>query len=492
MSSLAGRAAAGNARHERRVGDRAASGRRLSRQVGIVLRREIPLSLRLILLVLAMLPWVVHLDDGWSLWVTLDRDLAVMAFFFTLVASVVAFLLGQRDVRNAITELQGSTVASRRDVVLARMIGMVVATWLYLSVLVGGTWLVGLLTAAWGRPDARLLVPLYLWPVVAMPLLVALGDRTSQLDVLRPVMWLVIAAVASWFAHLVAWYPFVVSTVEALPWPGPPPGTVPNDAYQGPTATGAPWQWLLIGSGLVGLAALALPARFGSGRARARNIAAGIVVTVVVGMIAMTGVDLRNEVGYPARMVTGDLTTCVSGDLYEACGHPAYEGLLEKRQPDIAAVLSVVNGVDALPVEIRFVPVGRLPAGNPPFERPFPESIVVQAHEFAEPDGANFRVNLVQQMFAVEGWYVGDPTVANVVRAWWMLELGFTPEDTPSLAIWMGRGDLVPGGASRPPQPDLSPYVERFAALPDDERIAWLNANWDALRAGDLTLEDLP
>lgn len=488
MSPLASRAGVGRAQLERRVGDQAATGRRLVRQVGVVLRREIPLSLHLVLLAVAVLPWVFRLDDGWSLWVTLDRDLAVMAFFFTLIACVVAFLLGQRDVRNAITELQGSTVASRRDVVLARMIGMVLATWLYLTVLVGGTWLVGLLTADWGRPDVRLLAPIYLWPVFAMPLMVALGDRTSQLDFLRPLLWLVIAASASWFVHLVVWFSFVVSIVEALPWLGPPPGTVPNEAYQGPMAIGEPWQWLLIGVGLVVLAGLALPSRFGSGRSEARWLVGGVAIGVLA-IVATTGVGLRNEVGYPAREVTGDLTSCVSGEVYEACGHPAYEGLLQKRQPDIAAVLAVIDDVDTLPVEIRFVPAGQLPAGHPPFASPYPKSIVVQAHEFAEPDGANFRLNLVQQMFSVEGWYVGDPTAANVVRAWWLLELGFTSDDTPQLAIWMGDDTDFPG-AFLPP--DLSRYIERFAALPDAERASWLGSNWDALRLGTLTLEDLP
>lgn len=39
---------------------------------------------------------------------------------------------------------------------------------------------------------------------------------------------------------------------------------------------------------------------------------------------------------------------------------------------------------------------------------------------------------------------------------------------------------------------DLNAAIERFAALPDDERRAWLEANWDALVANQLTLEDLP
>lgn len=39
---------------------------------------------------------------------------------------------------------------------------------------------------------------------------------------------------------------------------------------------------------------------------------------------------------------------------------------------------------------------------------------------------------------------------------------------------------------------DVDAALQRFVALPDDQRTAWLSANWDALIAGELTLEDLP
>lgn len=38
----------------------------------------------------------------------------------------------------------------------------------------------------------------------------------------------------------------------------------------------------------------------------------------------------------------------------------------------------------------------------------------------------------------------------------------------------------------------LQEAVDRFAALSSGEQRAWLEANWDALRAAELTLEDLP
>jgi len=41
-------------------------------------------------------------------------------------------------------------------------------------------------------------------------------------------------------------------------------------------------------------------------------------------------------------------------------------------------------------------------------------------------------------------------------------------------------------------QIDVNASAERFSMLPAQEQRAWLEANWDALRAGELTLEDLP
>jgi len=41
-------------------------------------------------------------------------------------------------------------------------------------------------------------------------------------------------------------------------------------------------------------------------------------------------------------------------------------------------------------------------------------------------------------------------------------------------------------------QLDMSAAYERFAALPDAERTAWLAANWTALANGTLTLDQMP
>lgn len=39
---------------------------------------------------------------------------------------------------------------------------------------------------------------------------------------------------------------------------------------------------------------------------------------------------------------------------------------------------------------------------------------------------------------------------------------------------------------------DYAAALDRFLAMPDAERVVWLNANWDAIANGDLLLEDMP
>jgi hypothetical protein len=41
-------------------------------------------------------------------------------------------------------------------------------------------------------------------------------------------------------------------------------------------------------------------------------------------------------------------------------------------------------------------------------------------------------------------------------------------------------------------QADIESAADRFGALPETDQRAWLEANWDELRAGTLTLDDLP
>lgn len=464
---------------------------RMRRQVLVAILHELSLSLHLLLLVVSCLPWVFRLDDDFSIWTGIDRDLVMAAFFLTIAASIVAFMLGQRDVNNPITELQAGTAASRQDVVLARMIGMILTSWLYVSVVVGGHYLLGFVAASWGRPDFRVLIPIFLWPVFLMPLMVVLGDRTNGFK-LRPIMWLALASVLVWGVHMAAWSSFVNAIVGSLSWPMPPPHTAPNEAFN-VRLVGHWGQWLLAGAGVLAAAMLLLPRRFGHGMQRWKPVGLVSCCLLVLALGAVMQVRLMNATGYPARVVTGDLTSCVTGETYDACTHPADASMVRNLDDAITEVTAPIAGTDVLPLQIEFVPVGlygeRIPRSNP-FPRPEDSEVVVLPVQLnGYVDDESFQTQLIQRLFTIDGWSTGDGTVRKVIQAWWMLELGFTPESSWALAYAMGDAGERPGGYV---PPDLTPHIEQFASVPDVERRAWLEAKWAGLRAGELTLEDLP
>lgn len=76
----------------------------------------------------------------------------------------------------------------------------------------------------------------------------------------------------------------------------------------------------------------------------------------------------------------------------------------------------------------------------------------------------------------------GDPAVAEVIYRWLWQQAGLDPAGSRLLAAQ----------AYTPNRHRIDDYVDRFAALSPEEQRAWLEANFAALQAGELTLDDLP
>lgn len=73
----------------------------------------------------------------------------------------------------------------------------------------------------------------------------------------------------------------------------------------------------------------------------------------------------------------------------------------------------------------------------------------------------------------------------EVIHRWLWQQAGLTPPNYEYI-------DSDPSGQSRMTYDRLTAYVDRFAALSPGEQRAWLEANFAALQAGELTLDDLP
>lgn len=77
----------------------------------------------------------------------------------------------------------------------------------------------------------------------------------------------------------------------------------------------------------------------------------------------------------------------------------------------------------------------------------------------------------------------GDLETTEVIHRWLWQQAGLAPPET----LYMDGDPVLQSRWDR-----LTPYVDRFAALSPEEQRAWLEANFAALQAGELTLEDLP
>lgn len=170
----------------------------------------------------------------------------------------------------------------------------------------------------------------------------------------------------------------------------------------------------------------------------------------------------------------------------EVCMHPAYEARLDDAAAGIARVVAPIAGLPGVPTRwqdqrgrsswtnldegignvyaysdqtIVWSVADEVFLGDPG-ERPASQLVIMSVLEWRAGVDAS-------------GWdYYGWPAEAMTV--------------TRDGSRWPDESRLVEL------QPKMAAAVERFFALSPERQRAWLEANWDALRAGELTLEDMP
>jgi hypothetical protein len=249
--------------------------------------------------------------------------------------------------------------------------------------------------------------------------------------------------------------------------------------------------WMLALTGVL-LAILAL--------LRQRSLVAGIAL---VAMLAVAGVSAAPLVdpaieGGPGSVVSIAYTpVCTERGGFEVCVHPAYRQGLDEMADRIAALMGPVQGLDGV---------------APRWDKPDLTLVRMgDEHGAIQVVGYDFSLlSSVSSIFPVsaDGDRVGQrPASQLVVMEWLVLQSGLEiPGEGWSGSFgWPaevnlqlrdngdGSKEFSPDDAELAAlQPRLDAVLARFTALPDDERRAWLEANWNALRAGTLTLEDLP
>lgn len=179
--------------------------------------------------------------------------------------------------------------------------------------------------------------------------------------------------------------------------------------------------------------------------------------------------------------------SCQSAAHVQVCLHPAYEVRLDDVTGTMSTLLAPVAGLPGVP--IRWEQLG--PAGE---------------HHSPGPGGTGglhalvdhaLVLSLADEVFSTDR---GDRTVSQLVIVDALADqagitdpypwaYGMPSEVTATWSRESGELDFTQLDAL---EPQVEAATDRFAALSPEEQREWLEANWDALRAGELTLEDMP
>lgn len=219
------------------------------------------------------------------------------------------------------------------------------------------------------------------------------------------------------------------------------------------------------------------------------------IALLVSGAVALLGAD--RVMGYDEGSGSSEdlmvpfTWSCTTTTAAEVCVHPAYESKLEESARRINDFLLPVAGLPGLPT--------RWEQSSPVGERGTDVATFYPGQQYS------FAFEIGHAIFP----YTEDPhgfTAAQSVILTWLsgrVESGrqasgmFSyPAELMQTPVTDDNGQMVNITVDPEAQAyyarEIRAATDRFAALGPEAQQAWLKANWDALRAGELTLEDLP
>ena len=446
---------------------------------------------------------------------------------FSVPVTGAAAWMGSREARRRVTDQVTITARSR----WARLLVAWAATaiWAMLAYLGCLAVLYGVTAhqATWGGP--------LWWPaaVAAASVLVfcALGFVVGAFLPSRFTAPLV--AIAVFFVLALSTEPihgghsvFQVSPIVTGPWDlGAQPGVATFYPFQ-PDLSVAQVMFLA-GLSVALLGVLALPA--GSAGRAMRAVAAGCAIAgllaagTAVGLTGTGTMDAAGMIDIPALhdAATGrplEFTPVCSRTVIPVCLNPAYATYLPATASALAPLLSELAGLPGAPARIDQEPVAykqgadnsvafllHEPAvsGTPPaFGLVLPVQLGYPAMTAAQQANQVVTTYGPDLVADVIGDGHGATQAQNAVATGLMIAAGLRRLDTyyvPSAQPASARPlPATPGGPDPGRSPGVAPgtpaydAAERFAALPPAARHAWLVRNLAALRAGRLTLAQLP
>jgi hypothetical protein len=410
--------------------------------------------------------------------------------FVAFVAGVAAWM-GSRDSRRRTIDLVAATARPRWSAQLVTWAAT--AAWAIVLYLCGVAVIYGVTAtqATWGGPPW--------WPVAAgcaeLAVICALGFAAGVLFPSR--FTAPLAAVGAFFLSLEGFHNAVAqSSAYALL---SPTTSVPADDigvfYHYLPDLAIAQLMFLVGLTVVVLGALGL-AQAADGGPRLRRAAAvlsviGLAATgTAVGLVGTARQGRAGEVIPALHDAANDrliafTPVCGQADRVPVCVHPAYRPYLGDVTAALRPVFHEVAGLPGAPTRVTQMgdpslsqPTGRI-GGSPPV---FYYSMPVLGSAFGQTN-RGFRQNL-QYVFVV-GFIAGPHGFAGQ---------GGTPAQqvVQTVLLKVAGSPWQPPGPEGGPTPATARAVTRFGALSTAARHAWLAAHLAALRAGQLTLAQLP
>jgi hypothetical protein len=247
-------------------------------------------------------------------------------------------------------------------------------------------------------------------------------------------------------------------------------------------------------------------------RRRGLPEALALTATVAVALVSATGVVQRTgawgpPLGADGTVEAAPVALACAGEPVAVCVHPAYRAWLDEIAGATNTALAPLAGVPGAPTRAEQVASYDERAAAPAETVRF-RQLDARVYAEAQPEWFYWK----QAVMEVVGSVVGptadgacrrnDPTVAcgAGADAQWAVGMAllrpvdsgflFLPSPSDCGHLIMGGGSF--GAEEGPNAGECEAAVDRFAALSVEDQRAWLAANYAALRAGTLTLDDLP
>jgi hypothetical protein len=417
---------------------------------------------------------------------------------------------GSREGRRDVGDLLGTTARAAWTRQLLSFAGT--AFWVVATFLAGvaAIYVRTAMVATWGGPPVAPVVV----GAVGMIMVCAVGFALGALVPGR--FTAPIVAVALMVITLVAFRQSVGSTGGAVAVLSPDGGVPGNDwGVFYATPAGVPVTQCLFTGGvaLAALGLLGLAPRTGgvgwrgtlpavtAGGARLRTVALSVFAVGVAALVAGAALASTStgspDTGYRIPVIDGTTATtiaytpvCSTGS-FRVCAHPAYRDFLPHMASAIAAAADEVTGLPGAPVRAAQVARTSLPAtdsgGGTGYGRVTSGGVCefsMDSELFGGPDSTNYQQGL--QFDILNAVIVGpgqatQGVTGNEAQGAVLLGLGKDLGWTPSSL-----------GASQEPPAAVTTAAARFAALPAATRHAWLVTHLAALKAGTMTVEQVP